>query len=193
MAQQINLPADITEEAALPRVMPRFAKAVIAFQQSDQSPDPASLMRAQLVAGLYGDALASLAKLRAPLTDNPSPRLRARYLEYVLYARSRLTAQGTKTSFQAAYNKTFHALMRPLDNRTSAMAVNGLTFDNLSQASQALKQDLKELEGKSAISLAESFKLIGDYNEREIIARSDPAPRIWSPKTMRIGTSSKRM
>ena len=169
-AQQIKLPAEITDEAALPRVMPRFAKAVIAFQQAAQPAGPAeaSLFRAQLVVGLYGDALASLERLRAPLTDDPSPRVRARYLDYVLYARSRLAAKQRKTAFQAAYHETFHAVIKPLDDRTAAMAANGLSFDNLSQASQALEQDLKQLNGKTAISPAESLKLISDYNEREV-------------------------
>src|SRR5450755_1325928 len=90
-AQNINVPADITDEAAWPRVMPRFAKAVIGFQQAAEPAELASLFRAQLVAGLYGDALASLERLRSPLKDDPSPRVRARYLDYVLYARSRLT------------------------------------------------------------------------------------------------------
>jgi uncharacterized protein len=168
VAQQINLPAEISNEAALPSMMPRFAKAVIAFQQADQHPDLAALFRAQLVAGLYSDALASLDKLRAPLTDDPSPRVRVRYLEYVLYARSRLTASETKTPFQAAYRKTFHAVISRLDNRTSATAVNGLSFDNLSQAKQALEQDLAQIKGKSTISLPDSLKFISDYNEREV-------------------------
>ena len=168
VAQQINIPAEITDESALPRVMPRFAKAVIAFQQADQHADLASLFKAQLVAGLYGDALVSLDKLRAPLAEDPAARVRARYLEYVLYARARLAAPKTKVEFPAAYRKAFHALLRPLDNRTAAMAVNGLSLANLSQASQALDHDLVQLKGKTAISLPESFKLISDYNEREI-------------------------
>lgn len=164
-AQQINIPAEITDEAALRRLMPRIALAVIAFQ-SDRPPE-ASLFKAQIVAGQYGDALASLDKLRAPLADSPSPRVRARYLDYVLYARARLTAK-TRVRFAAAYRKTFHALISPLDDRTSAMAVNGLSFDNLSQASQALEQDLEQLKGKTGISPAEGLKLVGDYNEREV-------------------------
>jgi putative CocE/NonD family hydrolase len=167
LAQRINIPAEITDESALPRVMPRFAKAVIAFQQTAQPSELTALFKAQLVAGLYEDALASLDKLRAPLANDPAPRARARYLEYVLYARTRLTAND-KTPFQAAFRKTFHALIGPLDNRTSAMAVNVLSFDNLPQASQALNQDLAQLKGKAAISLVESVKLISDYNEREI-------------------------
>jgi putative CocE/NonD family hydrolase len=168
MAQQINIPAEITDEAALPRVMPRFAKAVIAFQQAEQPADPASLFKAQLVAGLYGDALASLDKLRAPLAADPSPRVRARYLEYVLYARSELAAKKNKTTFQAAYRESFLAMIRPLDNKTSALAVNVLSFDNLSQATRALGQDLAQLKGKTAIALAEAVKLLSDYNEREL-------------------------
>jgi uncharacterized protein len=166
-AAQVNLPAEITDEAALPRVMPRFATAVIAVQQAKQT-DPASLFRAQLVAGLYRDALQSLDTLRAPLADNPSPRVRARYLEYVLYARSQLTAKETKTSFQTAYRKMFRVLIRPLDNPTSAMALNVLSSGDFSQASQALDRDLAQLKGRNSISLADSLKLLAAYNEREI-------------------------
>lgn len=168
IAQQITIPADISDDAALPRVMPRFAKAVIAFEQADRRSDPASLFKAQLAAGLYGEALASLGKLRAPLADDPAPRVRARYLEYVLYARSRATAEETKTPFQAAFRNAFHVLIRPLDNRTAAMAVNALSSANLSELNQALQQDLAKLNGRRAISLAEALKMVGDYAEREI-------------------------
>jgi putative CocE/NonD family hydrolase len=167
-AQSINIPAEITDEAAWPRVMPRFAKAVVGFQQAAAPAELASLFRAQLVAGLYGDALASLEKLRAPLRDDPSPRVRARYLDYALYARSRLTAKQRKAGFQSAYRETFLALIKPLDDRTSAMAVNSLSYDALPEANRGLEQDLHQLKGKNAISLAEASKLIRDYNDREV-------------------------
>jgi putative CocE/NonD family hydrolase len=167
VAQTLDTPADIADEAALPRIMPRFAHAFIDSQPRGQPADLNVLFRAQLVAGLYSEALASLDQLRAPLADNPSPRVRARYLDYVLYARSQLAVKQAKT-FQAAYRKTFRAVIGRLDSRTAAMAVNGLSFDNLSQASQAWQQDLAALKGKPAISIAESSKLIGDYNDREI-------------------------
>ena len=113
-AQNINLPAQMADEAALPRVMPRFAKAVIGMQEDVRPADLAALFRAQLVAGLYGDALETLDKLRAPLIENPSPRVRARYWEYVLYARSVLRAAEAKGTFQDAYREAFRALIRPL-------------------------------------------------------------------------------
>lgn len=198
VAQNINLPAEMADEAALPRVMPRFAEAVIGSQEDGRTPDLASLFRAQLVAGLYGDAIESLVKLRSPLSNDPSPRVRARYWEYVLYASSALRATQAKSTFQDAYRETFRALIRPLDNRTAAVVINGLTFDKLSQANQALAQDLGQLKGKSALSLAESLKLIGDYNEREIyrafasttaeLAGEDDARRYTIQKEIAIAT-----
>lgn len=172
---QINIPAEINDETALPRVMPRFAKAVIGSQEDGRPPELTALFRAQLVAGLYDDALASLDKLRAPLVGDASPRLRARYLEYVLYARARAAAQKTGVSFEESYRKTFSAVITPLDNRTSAMVVNGLSFDNLSQAKQALARDLAQLKGKSAISLTAGMQLISDYNERSVYLALDSA------------------
>ena len=165
---QINIPAEITDESALPRVMPRFAKAVIGSQEDGRPRELSTLFREQLVAGLYDDALVSLGRLRAPLLGDPSPRLRARYLAYVLYARAQVAAKKTGVSFKDAYLKTFRAVIAPLDNRTSAMAANGLSFDNLSQANQALARDLAQLKGKSAISLADGIKLISDYNDRSV-------------------------
>jgi putative CocE/NonD family hydrolase len=167
LTQTLDTPADLTDEAALPRLMPRLAQGFIDTQRKGEPGDLAALFRAQLVAGLYSEALASLDKLRAPLAHDASPRVRARYLDYVLYARSQLTVKQSKT-FQAAYRKTFRALIGPLDKRTAAMAVNGLSFDNVSRASQALQQDLAALKGRPAMSIAESSKLIGDYNDREI-------------------------
>src|SRR3984957_3287658 len=84
IALQINIPAEMTNEAALPRVMPRFAKAVIAFQQADQRPDAASLFKGQLVAGLNGAPVGSLDNWRNPLAGDPSRGDRERYLEEML-------------------------------------------------------------------------------------------------------------
>ena len=165
-AQTLSIPAGMGDETSLSRNMPEFAKAVIASQQSAAA-DPAALFRAQLVAGLYGDALKSLEKLRAPLANDPSPRVRARYYEYILYARSALEA-GAKAGFEAAYRDTFRAIVAPLDNRTSAIVVNGLSFNNLSQADRALQQDLAQIKDQRTLSLVESLKFVRDYNEREV-------------------------
>ena len=97
-----------------------------------------------------------------------SPRVRARYLEYVLYARSMLRTADAGIDFQTAYRDTFRALIQPLDNRTSAIVTNELSFDKLFQATQDFQQDLDRIRGRNSISMSESQKLIRDYNDREI-------------------------
>ena len=51
VGQTFDTPADITDEAALPRIMPRFAQAFIDSQPRGQPADLAILFRARLVAG----------------------------------------------------------------------------------------------------------------------------------------------
>lgn len=172
-SQNINIPAQITEDSATPHVMPRFAKALIASLDGP-APELDSLFRAQLVAELDADALTSLDKLRAPLLDDISPRVRARYFDFVLYARSRLEAKRGKMPFAAAVGKTFRTMVARLDGRTSAIVVNGLSFDALSQANEALARDLQQLKGRSSISWGESTKLIADYNDRTVYRALGP-------------------
>jgi uncharacterized protein len=197
MAQTLSLP-DMSSEAALTHAMPQLARAAIAAQGDGRNADPASLFREQLVAGSYEDALKSLEKLRAPLLGDPSPRVRARYGEYILYARSALRAEQTKGTFEAAYRDTFHAFVGPLDNRTSAIILNTLSFDNLAQAQRALGLDLAQITGKVSISLPDGLKLIKDYNEREVyrafgaatadLSAEDDAHRYLIQKDIKVAT-----
>ena len=166
VAQDINISAELTTEAALPRVMPRFAKAVITFQDAAKPGDALTLFRAQLVAGLYRDALQSLARIRAPLAVDPSPRVRARYAEYVLYAQAALRAADPKIGFESAYADAFRQLVGSLDDRTAAMVVGGLSADNLTEANRIFAQDLSRIKGSNNLSLSEALDLIRDYNER---------------------------
>jgi uncharacterized protein len=200
MAQTLSVPAGFGDEAALSRTMPEFAKAVMASQQG-RTADPAMLFRAQLAAGWYGEALKSLEILRRPLANDPSPRVRARYWEYILYARSALKAAEAKISFEAAYRDAFRALIRPLDNRTAAIVVNALSFDNLSQASRALEQDLGQTKGRDSLSLTEGLKLVRDYDDREVyrafapatpdLIAEDDARRYLIQKDIRVATPDR--
>jgi uncharacterized protein len=167
-AQDIEIPAGLDDKAALSSAMPALAKSLIARQDALQSSSPDWLFRAQLVAGSYRDALNSLDALRAPLIGNASPRVRSRYWEYILYAQAGLRSYERKISFDAAYREAFHALVNPLDDRTSAPVINRLSYDNLSEAEPKLLQDLEGLKGKNSISLTDAVGLIGDYNEVQV-------------------------
>ena len=68
-------------------------------------------------------------------------------MDYVLYARSRLAAKQRKTAFQAAYRETFHAVIKPLDNRTAAMVAGRAgAFGAARRIEQTVPRKLSQLQ-----------------------------------------------
>lgn len=168
-AQEFSVPAGLSDEPlAVSRTLPTLAKSVIAELRFAPSPNPEWLFRAQLAAGSYSEALRSLDELRAPLSRDPSPRIRTRYLPYVLYAQSRFQSDAAGIAFEAAYRNVFHALIPPLDDAASAELISVLSADNLSAATRALRGDLERLRGKTSISLADAAGLIRDFTDTEV-------------------------
>jgi uncharacterized protein len=199
-AQEFDIPQGLASDGAdLASAMAGLAKTVIAQQRSTAAPDQTLRFRAQIVAGDYPQALAVLEQLRAPLQAQSSPRVRARYLDYVLYARSILATREKKTSFDAAYRSAFRALIEPLDDRTAAIVVNGLSYDTISEAERSLAQDLDALKGKHTLPLAAAIKLIRDYADREIhrafgpttpeLMAEDDSHRYVTEKDVRVAMS----
>ncbi len=199
-AQDLQVPGNLSDEAPeLFAVVPALAKSVIAKLRAGQSPNLADdLFRAQLAAGFHADALHSLSELRAPLSRNPSPRIRARYLQYVLYAKSKLQSNAKKTAFEAAYRKVFRALISPLDDATAAEVLNALSFDNRSASMRALKQERDRLKGTTTVSFADAAQLIRDYTDVEVyralgpetlsLIEGDDAHRYAISKDLRLAT-----
>ncbi len=172
---ELSIPPDLSSGAGrIDEGMVELARAVIARAVAGHKPDAGDLFRAQLAAGADRDALDSLEKLRAPLRGDTSPRVRARYLEYVTYARAALTAHDRNVPFEDAYRDTFRALIETLDDRTSAIVVNSLSFDNLAPAKQALDGDLARLKGHSTVSLEDAIQLIHDEGDVRVYSALAP-------------------
>jgi uncharacterized protein len=166
-ASDLAVPLNLEDNASLPEVMAGLAQSMLT-DQNVSNVDFTTLFRIQLVAKRYKEALETLEKLRAPLNTDPSPRVRVRYFEYLLYARSALQSTKSNVSFKQTFRDAFLSLVKPMDNLTSAAVVNGLSFDNLSAANQALVGDLTEQKNKSTLSPSEALHLIRDYNDREM-------------------------
>ena len=152
--------ADNGDPTVLAKTVPELAR-VLLVQSRGEAHDTETYFRLQLVAGDWQGALAGLKALRAARASDSSPRIRARDTEYIIYAQAEL-AGG---SFDAAYARAFRTTVDSLDNRTAAIVVNGLSFDNLTQARQALDGDLGRLKGKTSIAANDALQLVRDYNE----------------------------
>ncbi len=175
-AQDFQVAADLgNEPSAISRGVPALAKSVIARLEAASSPDLEQLFRAQLAAGLHAAALHSLSKLRAPLSLDPSPVIRTRYLQYLLYAKAWLESHGNKDAFDEAYRSEFEKLLSPLDDAGAAEVMSALSLDNLSAAALALQQDLDRLKGKTTVAPADAAQLIRDYTDVEVYRAFGPA------------------
>src|SRR5579862_450563 len=173
-AQQFPFSPPVSRNPAdLSRAMARLANAVISVYRDS---DPESFLdyefRLQMVAGRYADAVQTIQKLRARPDSLDPPQGRARDAQYEMLARAEARHVRDGTPLADAFADEFHAFVRPLDNRTSALVVrlfNGKETGGLSLLidQTALRQNLDQLlhkqAGKQAISLPDALALIGAY------------------------------
>lgn len=165
IAQSLPFPT-ATDTETLTKAMPSLVRFVAHnYRNEDRSVYLETIFRVRLVEGDYADAIAKLTALIASRAHNPSPLVRARDIQYLVYARAMVGTIGKNTPFDTAYGKEFHAIAGTLDNRTSANVVNILNFDNLDQAKRALAGDLARQKGKTTIAMGDAVQLIRDYND----------------------------
>jgi putative CocE/NonD family hydrolase len=161
-AQELNFPgAAVKDSATLSKAMPVLAKDVIAvYREEDRRKYLDNLFRLQIVAGQYAEANKSIASLRALLMSNDSAQGGATNAQYEVFARARQGADGV--SFDEALRRAFLEVIRPMDDRTSALVMRALDVD-LPAMQQTLSRTLQRQKGKSSISLIDALNLIKAY------------------------------
>ena len=162
-AQDIPLaPAMSGDVAARAAAMPALARAVITVHPGVDTAWPETLFRAQLVAGDSVGAVTTLKRILAERSEDPSPRVRARDVEYLIYA----TAGLTKGDFATIYEDAFRVIVGHGEARATTIVVNNLSYGgNLSDAQAALDADFAGLKGKSAAGPSDAAQLIRDFND----------------------------
>ncbi|HEY3776847.1 MAG TPA: CocE/NonD family hydrolase [Rhizomicrobium sp.] len=162
---------------ALAQAMPQLARAVLrVYREQDRETYLDNLFRLQMVAGQYSDAGNTIAVLRAPPASNDPPQAAARDAQYEIFARAEARTSRGAISLARAFQAEFGALVRPLDDRTSALVMrlfNGKDTGGLSllidqtALHRELASDLARQKGKRAIALADALALIRAYQVDE--------------------------
>jgi putative CocE/NonD family hydrolase len=177
-AQQFPFaPPAAGNHAALPGAMTRLAKAVErVYREPNREIYLDNLFRVQMAAGQYAAAAMTIEALRAlPATGDP-PQDRARDAQYEILARAEARSARGGASLAQAFRTEFLVLVRPLDNRTSALVMrlfNGKDTGGLSLLidQSALRRDvdliLARQKGKSTIALADALALIRAWQIEE--------------------------
>ncbi len=174
-AQELELPANIGDPAALAVAMPALAKQVLAaYKDEDQEAYLGNRFRLQIVAGQYSGAvktLNSLRELRRP--DNPA---RAAWvdLQHEIYASARALQSSDKVSFEEAYQRSCRNALRSMDDHSSALLIRALRAPDQQAMRRQLRDDLEQQKGKRTVSLASALKLIRDYQLEEAYRNFTP-------------------
>ncbi|MDC0712185.1 CocE/NonD family hydrolase [Stigmatella sp. ncwal1] len=152
----------IENEAALAQEMPSLAKKVMAvYRENDRRLYLDNLFRLQLATAQYAEADKTLISLRALRTD---PQAGAHIL-YEVFAQAQQRQEGV--TLDEALRQSFHDVLGPLDDRSSARAIRVLGTDP-SVLRQALNEALEKQKGKSTLSLADALSLIRIYQAEQM-------------------------
>ena len=169
VAQDLPFPsAALTDSGQLHRVMPVFARAVLARLYSDTGADPDTRLntafRLQMVAGDQASALATLAELRALRRVRDLEFAPSEYTQYALYAS---TIAPTSVSAAATFAERVPLQFRTLDasasDRVAARIAASFTFD-LGLAEGQLQRALDARRGHSTVSLDDAVALCRAYH-----------------------------
>jgi hypothetical protein len=184
-AQQFAFsPPPSRDPAALSRAMSGLANRVIpVYRSTDAETWLDNLFRLQMVAGRLGDAAKTIFRLRSLAISGDPHRGAARDAQYEILARAEARSRQKGVTFADAFGDEFRALVRPLDNRTSALVMrlfNGEEFGGLSliidrtALHRGLERQLAARKGKNTITLADALALIRAYQMDESYRRFLP-------------------
>jgi uncharacterized protein len=130
-----------------------------------------NLFRLQLVAGRYADATTTITSLRAVEASSDSRQPSATLLLYSIYARAKASQNGS--SFDSAFQRTFHEVLTPLDDKTAWLVERPL-FVYLPAFQQDFSSALTQQKDKSVISLTDALKLVRAYQVEQVIGSVPP-------------------
>ena len=164
-------------QAGLSGTMSQLAGAVMTtYREPDRKSYLDNLFRLEVVAGRDAEAASTIEALRKlPLTGDP-PQDRARDLQYEILARAEGRAAHDHSTLADAFTTEFRTLVRPLDNKTSALVMrlfNGSETGGLSLLidQTSLRRTfallIKKQSGTKSISLADALALIRAYQIEE--------------------------
>jgi putative CocE/NonD family hydrolase len=141
--------------------MPGLARALIAsYKDDDRLTYLDNLFRLQIAAGQFGGAAASLTALRN-FDDPGSPWSATNYAQYNIFVKAKLL-QRTGISFDHAFERSFHQIVAPADDTTSALIVRRFVI-SLTPFQDDLRSALLQQQDKNEISLADGLTLVRDY------------------------------
>ncbi|HEX3130623.1 MAG TPA: CocE/NonD family hydrolase [Thermoanaerobaculia bacterium] len=167
-AQELDLPAETGDEAALAQAMPVLAEQVIAvYQEADRDRYLENLFRLQWVAGRNEEAIASIRELRALRQGGVSKYPPLLFAQYEVLASARMKQASGGLSLDEAFRQAFLEVFARLDDKTANRTLFpfGTNLDRL--RADWLKK-VEEHKGRRRIPLADAITLIRSFQVQQV-------------------------
>jgi uncharacterized protein len=163
-AQDFSFPAGTVGDApGVEKAMAALAEQVIATYKEESRATPYdALLRLQIVAGRYADALQTLARLHDLSVNSQSAQTAAYNVQDQIFTRAKLIESDGDVPFDQAFQRAFREKFSTLDNRTSALVIRTLTVPEQSLRS-GFENAIAKQKGKSTIALSDALALVRAY------------------------------
>ena len=167
-AQSVRLPPELADTAALARVMPELASAVLDAYPRHSPADSARALddrfRLEIVAGRYDAAARSLSALRAlrGRAAADRPEVRAADVQYEIWAKAMAASAATGRPFEASFASAFRDAFARLDDRAAVLVMRAMSVAPQGLRAAA-RQELGRHRPGSDLSIPEAMGIVRTY------------------------------
>lgn len=172
-AQEFSIPpAAAQDDTVLSQAMQHLAaQAMAVYHDDDREIYLDNLFRLQMVAGVYDKAAETIARLRqmrAPKIPGGGNWIN---VQYEIFARAKAKESADKLPFEEAYRQVFRETMRQFDDHSSFLVIRSM---GAPWVGNAWTRDRADLAAGKSLALAETVKLVHDYQASESYRQFTP-------------------
>ena len=165
-AQRFYFPGShIQDSAALQKAMPVLAEQLLTrYRENDRKLYRFNLLRLQLVAAKYQDALATIHSARKTTVTEPADFPALKDIQFESYAAARLREKKAHLSFSNAFSAQFGRLLDRLDDKTAlGCAAPFNSMDEPGELKRAFMRLLAQSTASDSIRIEDALALCNSY------------------------------
>ena len=167
------------------RALPPLAEQVLEqYQEADPRTYLGNVFKAQLVAGRYAEAIASIRRLRVLLSTEEPTRDTTANLQFEIFALAKVREAAEHSSFEQAFRSVFRETVRSLDAKEASDVIRSFGSTLASFEEDLIKSVASHRDGRAfvdtrdAVDLVTKYALVGAYQSfrplsADLIAEDD--------------------
>lgn len=160
--------------------MQALAKEVmILYKEADRSRYFTNLMRMQIIAGEYSNAVISIDSARMIAQKENMPFNSLLYLQFELFAKSKMKQAETNSSFDNAFGTVFRNAFRRLDDKSASHIQTAfITLSGVQELEGQWQRSWTSAKNKDSLDLTEAINLCRNFVVFELFRQVEPLAKV---------------